>query len=99
MTTRADELVQSLSQPTQPPPDKPTRLDTFRAQLAEIDLVDTLRARARQAFDTGNPDQSATCITEHLTDVEFASLREVDRFWCPECGHKIKDRVDPGGRG
>lgn len=93
----SESLVQNVSQPTQP--DRPSRLDTFRAQLAEIELVDTLRAKARRAFNTGNPEQSALCITEHLNDVEFEALRVFDEYVCPVCGHKLKDRTGNEERG
>jgi hypothetical protein len=91
METREQQDLVLVNQP-----DQPTRLQIFRGQLANIDLAETVRRKAKQAFDTGNPEQSAICITEHLSDEQFGRLREISHFTCTVCGHVVKDRRERG---
>lgn len=70
----------------------PTTPSDRRAAVAALSLLDTARARARAAYATGDPRQSAFCIEHHLETGQAAELARSERYPCPVCGHLLKDR-------
>jgi len=72
--------------------DEPSRLERFRNRRALLELILSAQRAAREAYDTGDREQSNTCIRDHLSEVQLELLRQADRYTCPTCGHLLKDR-------
>jgi hypothetical protein len=89
----ASEIQQLLDKPDLNEADK-IRLTEY-AEAEWGDILAALRSRSRNAYAVAEPNDFATCITQHMSTVEQIEMTRADVYHCPKCGRHIKDRRTP----